>query len=50
MRLWGSVAGAIGLHTALWLVFGLFGAIAALLLLVPDTRRFAGARAPAQVT
>ena len=49
LALWGSVAGAIGLHTALWLAFGLFGVIAALLLLVPDTRRFASAAAPAQV-
>jgi MFS family permease len=49
LALWGSVAGAIGLHTALWLAFGLFGVIAALLLLVPDTRRFASAGAPAQV-
>jgi MFS family permease len=49
LALWGSVAGAIGLHTALWLAFGLFGVIAALLLMVPDTRRFASAAAPAPV-
>ncbi len=49
LALWGSVAGAIGLHSALWLAFGLFGAIAVLLLFVPDTRRFAAAGAPAEV-
>ena len=42
LALWGSVAGAIGLHSALWLAFGLFAAAAALLIAVPDTRRFAG--------
>ena len=41
--LWGSVAGVVGLHEALWLAFGLFAAAAALLVAVPDTRRFAGA-------
>jgi MFS family permease len=49
LALWGSVAGAIGLHSALWLAFGLFGAIAVLLLFVPDTRRFSAAGAPAGV-
>ena len=37
---WGSVAHAIGLHNALWLAFGLFGASAVVLMLLPDTRRF----------
>jgi MFS family permease len=40
---WGSVAGAIGLHSALWLAFGLFGASALVLLSLPETRRFAAA-------
>jgi hypothetical protein len=40
---WGSVAGAIGLHNALWLAFGLFGASALVLLSLPETRRFAAA-------
>ncbi len=43
LALWGSVAGAIGLHTALWLAFGLFGASALVLLSLAETRRFAAA-------
>ena len=42
LALWGSVAGAIGLHSALWLAFGLFAAAAAVLVAAPDTRRFRG--------
>jgi MFS family permease len=49
LAMWGSVAGAIGIHEALWLAFGLFGAAALLLLLVPDTRRFAAPGVPAEV-
>jgi len=40
---WGSIAGAIGIHTALWLAFGLFALSAAAILAVPDVRQF---RAP----
>jgi MFS family permease len=49
LALWGTVAGAIGIQEALWLAFGLFGAAALLLLLVPDTRRFAAPKATAGV-
>lgn len=45
---WGALAGAIGLHTSLWVATGLFAASAVALLAVPDVRRFtvdqAGAR------
>jgi MFS family permease len=37
---WGTVAGAIGLHPALWVEFGLFGGAAILLLTLPEVRRF----------
>jgi MFS family permease len=37
---WGTVAGAIGLHPALWVAFGLFGGAAILLLTLPEVRRF----------
>jgi predicted MFS family arabinose efflux permease len=40
---WGSIAGAIGIHTALWLAFGLFALSAGAVLAVPDVRHF---RAP----
>ena len=40
---WGSIAGAIGIHTALWLAFGLFVLAAMAILAVPDVRHF---RAP----
>jgi MFS family permease len=49
LAMWGSIAGAIGIQEALWLAFGLFGAAALLLLLVPDTRRFAAPKATAGV-
>ena len=44
---WGALAGAIGLHTALWVATGLFAASAITLLAVPDVRRFTGDRAGA---
>jgi hypothetical protein len=37
--IWGPVAGAIGVSTALWIAFGLFLAGIATQLAVPDTRR-----------
>jgi MFS family permease len=48
LALWGGVAGALGIHTALWLAFGMLVAAAAALLAVPDIRHFraAGADAP----
>jgi len=45
---WGSIAGAIGVHTALWLAFGLFAAAAVALVAVPDVRRYS-TPAPAPV-
>ena len=47
LALWGTVAGAIGIHTSLWIAFGLFAVGVASLLALPDTRRFAAARADA---
>jgi MFS family permease len=41
---WGSVAGVVGLHNALWIAFGLFGTAALVLLSLPETRRFEEAR------
>ena len=49
LALWGSVAGAIGLHTTLWLAFGLFGVSALVVLSLPETRRFEAAGAPASL-
>jgi MFS family permease len=37
---WGVVAGAIGLHTALWVAFGLFALSATVLLALPEIRHF----------
>jgi hypothetical protein len=37
--IWGPVAGAIGISTALWLAFGLFAAAVAGQLALPETRR-----------
>jgi MFS family permease len=39
LMIWGPVAGAIGISTALWLAFGLFAAAIVSLLALPDTRR-----------
>jgi hypothetical protein len=38
LAVWGPVAGLIGVSTALWLAFGLFIALIAGQLAVPDTR------------
>jgi Transmembrane secretion effector len=38
LALWGPLAGAIGISTALWLAFGLFAAATASMLALPDTR------------
>lgn len=40
LALWGGVAGAIGVHAALWVAFGLLTVSAAALLAVPDIRHF----------
>jgi hypothetical protein len=42
LAIWGPMAGAIGVSTALWLAFGLFLALIAAQLAVPDTRRVRG--------
>lgn len=47
LALWGSIAAAIGIHTALWLAFGLLSACALTLLALPDTRRLPPSRADA---
>ena len=49
LALWGTVAGAIGIHTALWIAFGLFALGVASLLALPDTRRFSAARGDARL-
>ena len=46
---WGSIAGAIGVHSAQWLAFGLFVAAAAALLAVPDVRNYSASRADVPV-
>jgi hypothetical protein len=49
LAIWGPLAGAIGIHTALWLASGLFLAALVALLAVPDIRRlsaFARAQTP----
>jgi MFS family permease len=49
LALWGTVAGAIGIHTSLWIAFTLFAVGIAGLLALPDTRRFTAARADARL-
>jgi MFS family permease len=49
LALWGSVAGVIGLHSALWVAFGLFGASALALLAVPDIRQLPWTKADSPV-
>ena len=39
LAIWGPLAGVIGIHTALWLAFGLFVAGLVALLAVPEVRR-----------
>jgi MFS family permease len=45
---WGTLAGAIGLHTALWVATGLIAASALALLALPDVRQFTVDRAGAR--
>jgi hypothetical protein len=47
LAIWGPVAGAIGVSTALWLAFGLFIALLLALLTVPDVRRLPATPSPA---
>lgn len=49
LAIWGPLAGAIGIHTALWLAFGLFIASLLTLLAVPEIRRRPSARAEARL-
>jgi MFS family permease len=49
LALWGVVAGAIGIHEALWLAFGLLAASSAGLLALPDIRNFRELPADARV-
>jgi MFS family permease len=44
LALWGTLAGAIGLHTSLWIASGLFAVSVAVLLAVPDVWRFRASR------
>ena len=48
LLLWGGLAGAMGLHSAVWLAFGLYAVAAATLPIVRDIRQFrqSPARAP----
>ena len=39
LAVWGPLAGVIGIHTALWLAFGIFLASVLALVAVPDIRR-----------
>jgi MFS family permease len=48
LALWGPLGELIGVSTALWLAFGLFGALAATLLAIPDTRRLERIAPPAE--
>jgi MFS family permease len=47
--LWGSLAGAIGLYTSLWIAAGAFGLCAAVLLTLPEVWRFRASRAETPV-
>jgi predicted MFS family arabinose efflux permease len=50
LAIWGPVAGAIGVAPALWLAFGVFVALIAAQLAVPDTRRLRAEPAPVAET
>jgi MFS family permease len=49
LALWGSLAGAIGLHASLWIASGLFAVAVAVLMAVPEVWRFRASRAGAPV-
>jgi MFS family permease len=49
LALWGGLAGAIGVHSALWVAFGLLTVSAATLLAVSDIRHFRSSRTDARV-
>ena len=50
LAIWGPLAGVIGIHSALWLAFGIFFASVLTLVTVPEIRRQPSARATAPVT
>ncbi len=39
MVIWAPLAAAIGVSASLWVAFGIFGALAAVLLVLPETRQ-----------
>lgn len=47
LALWGPLAQLVGVSAALWVAFGLFGALATALLAIPDTRRLEQTTTPA---
>lgn len=49
LAMWGSLAGAIGIHTSLWIAFGLFAASTLSLAALPDVRHLRAAQADAPV-
>jgi MFS family permease len=49
LALWGVLAGAIGLYTALWIAASLFGVAVAVLMAVPEVWRFRASRTAAPV-
>jgi hypothetical protein len=49
LALWGGVAGAIGIHTALWIAFAAFTSAGLVLLMVRDVRTLPAAPANAPV-
>jgi MFS family permease len=49
LALWGSLAGAIGIQSALWLAAGIFCASVVVLLALPETRRLPASRVDAPV-
>lgn len=49
LAVWGGIAGAIGIHTALWVAYGLFTAAGLALLAVPEVRNLPASPADAPV-
>ena len=49
LALWAGAAGAVGVHSALWVAFGVLTAAAAAVIAVPDIRHFRSSRTGAPV-
>jgi predicted MFS family arabinose efflux permease len=49
LALWAGAAGAVGVHSALWVAFGVLTAAAATVIAVPDIRHFRSSRTDAPV-